>query len=180
MVNIDISPLNEVNTSWHNIKLKDSFNWIFSTFWVVCLDMLLSKRCHHHGDQFVVRFEPESWFIEQNIKCDLELLKERFFYDFDFHVLWELLIKFIILQENIWTALEVLQRVVSIIFNDLSWNLHPFWQLTAYFDNQILNFFNHKVCVLSWWYLINVHERLHFLDSQRVKKHADKLKKKNR
>ena len=79
------------------------------------------------------------------------------------------------MQENVWTPLEVLESMKSVIFNLFSRDLNSFWQVSTNFHYQIFNLFDHEVGVISRRNLSNIHKGLNFLDGQRVEEHTDEL-----
>jgi hypothetical protein len=73
--------------------------------------------------------------MENYIECGLKLLEQVVFYYFNLHVLRKRLVEFVIMQEHIWTTLDILKCMKSVILNNLARNLNSFRQESAYFND---------------------------------------------
>ena len=139
--------------------------------------MFKAQTCRQLSYKFIIGSETKFWILKQDNEMLLELLKQVLLHDLDFHIIWQLIIKVILLKEWVWAQLKVLQSITLPFKNDCSWNL--LWTLFAYLYDEILYHISHMVSILTWRNFLTDHEALHFLNCQWVEEHAYKLEEEN-
>ena len=80
----------EVDTCAYDIQRNEA---------LVFLAVFEAKTCGQLSHKLVIGSEAKFWILEENFKIFLKLLKQVLFNDLNLHIIWQLIVEIIFLQE---------------------------------------------------------------------------------